>query len=153
MGKLTLKIPPVFVWVLIALLGAAINQRFVNFSVNFPNNMFVSCVLFLVAVIIGLLGVFEFKKHKTSVHPVDLSRAKNIVTSGVFGYSRNPMYLALAVTLISTSIIQSSVVFVITVPMFVVYMNEFQIKAEEAFLTEKFGEEFKQYMKSVRRWI
>jgi protein-S-isoprenylcysteine O-methyltransferase Ste14 len=63
------------------------------------------------------------------------------------------MYLALAVTLISTSIIQSSVVFVITVPMFVVYMNEFQIKAEEAFLTEKFGEEFKQYMKSVRRWI
>lgn len=153
MKRLSLKVPPVFVWALFALLGGAINHWSLIFVVTFSNSLLFSVVLLLLSVIIGVLGVIEFKKHQTSVNPVELDKAKNIVSSGVFSYSRNPMYLALAIALTATSIFQSSFIFVITVPMFVLYMNQFQIKAEEDFLKDKFGGEYQRYLTQVRRWL
>ena len=38
-------------------------------------------------------------------------------------------------------------------PLFVAYMNRFQIKLEEQYMLQKFEEEFNEYAEKVRRWL
>jgi protein-S-isoprenylcysteine O-methyltransferase Ste14 len=63
------------------------------------------------------------------------------------------MYLGFALMLSALAVQLDSVVALIGVPLFVLYMNRFQIKPEERLLTEKFGAQYETYLGNVRRWI
>ena len=80
-------------------------------------------------------------------------KVNRLITSGIYKYSRNPMYLGLLMIVMSTSIFYLNI-FSITTPMlFYFWINRFQIKREEIFLTEKFGKEYLSYKNKTRRWI
>ncbi|MFA0521244.1 isoprenylcysteine carboxylmethyltransferase family protein, partial [Vibrio sp. 10N.222.55.E8] len=49
--------------------------------------------------VIGLSGIWEFRKQKTTVNPIKVDTASSVVDSGIFGYTRNPMYLGLFILL------------------------------------------------------
>ena len=110
----------------------------------------------LVAIIVGLIvigGIMEFRRVKTTVNPINPNLASTIVTSGVYRFTRNPMYFGMFLLLTAFSIKYLNILSPIFLTGYIVYMNRFQIIPEEKALTEKFGDDYLEYKRSVRRWI
>lgn len=76
-----------------------------------------------------------------------------LVTGGVYKYSRNPMYLGMALVLAAWAAIIEPAPSFASVLVFIAYRSYFQIKDEEEALAELFGEEFYAYKSRVRRWL
>jgi protein-S-isoprenylcysteine O-methyltransferase Ste14 len=150
---LELKIPPVVLVIIIALLmwlGAAYFPAF-NFKIRFQP--IVGSLAGLLGIIICTLGIVEFRRAKTTVNPTKPGSSSSLVRSGIYRHTRNPMYLGFLFILAGWSALTANVLSCLGLPVFVFYMNRFQIKPEERALTSIFGDEFKAYYSSVRRWI
>jgi protein-S-isoprenylcysteine O-methyltransferase Ste14 len=63
------------------------------------------------------------------------------------------MYLGLLLALIAWGVILANALALLILPVFIAYMNRFQISAEEAALTAAFGQDFLDYKSRVRRWV
>ncbi len=103
--------------------------------------------------LVTLAGARAFRSAGTSVDPTRPDKASSIVASGIYRYSRNPMYLGMLLVLAGWAIHLSSSLSFALLLTFVPYMNRFQIVPEERALNEKFGEQFAAYRDKVRRWI
>ncbi|MBI1891755.1 MAG: isoprenylcysteine carboxylmethyltransferase family protein [Burkholderiales bacterium] len=75
------------------------------------------------------------------------------VSGGVYRFTRNPMYLGLSLMLLGWSAYLANPLAVLFVPIFILYMNRFQIQPEERAMHALFGEEYACYTRQVRRWI
>ncbi len=93
----------------------------------------------------------QFKRAQTTIKPFEESSA--LVTDGVFGFSRNPMYLGIVSMLIGLALLLGSLSPWVIVVIFFTVMNYRFIRNEELMLDDTFGEEFERYRKSVRKWI
>ena len=80
-------------------------------------------------------------------------QTSELVTTGIYRLSRNPMYLGLLLVLTSWGIYLSNFLVLAVLPLFIFYITKFQIIPEERVMREKFGESFQDYKQSVRRWI
>ena len=103
--------------------------------------------------VIALLALIQFKLAKTTVDPTKPDKAQSLVVSGVFKFSRNPMYLALLLILLALGIFLGNAFNTLVAAGFVAYMNRFQIIPEEQILLNKFGRSFKDYCILTRRWF
>ena len=77
----------------------------------------------------------------------------SLVTSGIYRFTRNPMYVGLLFVLIAWAVFLSTPWLVIGPFVFVLYMNRFQIEPEERVLFRLFGTAFATYKGAVRRWL
>ena len=111
----------------------------------------------LALVVLGLMveaaGVLSFRRARTTVNPFAPERTVNIVSSGIYRLSRNPMYLGMACILTGWAVWLWQVQAVLGVVLFVAWITRFQIIPEERVLTQKFGTEYRQYRQRVRRWV
>lgn len=80
-------------------------------------------------------------------------RTSRLVTTGVYRLSRNPMYLGLLFLLMAWSFWLANISAVAFIPLFIFYINHFQIVPEERVLTEIFQDDYKSYCSRVRRWL
>jgi len=113
----------------------------------------VGMVVVLIGGTVALFGVLEFRKAKTTVDPRYPQKSENLVITGIYKISRNPMYLGLLLILFGWFVILENVATLSLLPIFIWYINHFQIKPEERFLLKKFGSDFSQYCSRVRRWL
>lgn len=150
---LKLKIPPAVVFILFVGMVYGIGHLMPNAMIDVPYQEWLAYGIFGIGVIIGLLGVVEFARRSTTVNPHKPENTSELVKSGVYRYSRNPMYVGLFMGLLAIVIFRGSIWAAVVLPLFVWYMNTYQIKPEEVVMKEKFGEEFKNYKKQVNRWI
>lgn len=90
-------------------------------------------------------------KHKTSIQPYQTPTA--FVTTGPFQFSRNPVYLGMAMMLSGLAILLQSLFGFITPIVFAVIINKFFVPPEERYLAKQFGNAYRSYKKNVRRWI
>lgn len=81
------------------------------------------------------------------------SSAWFLVTSGIHGFTRNPMYFGFLLALVGWALYLGNALAFLFLPAFVLYMNRFQIEPEEQALTALFGQEFVAYASRVRQWI
>ncbi|MCG9597311.1 isoprenylcysteine carboxylmethyltransferase family protein [Vibrio sp. Isolate25] len=153
MEKLERKIPPVALFILIGVLMNHTGHEFHTFSIGLPLPWIVLLACFVISGFVGLSGVYEFRKANTTVNPVKVKEASKIVDSGVFAYSRNPMYLGLFLLLFGFAYWQQNLLCIVFAFGFVLYMNRFQIRPEERALEELFGAAYLDYKQRVRRWI
>jgi len=111
----------------------------------------------LALVVLGLTvdaaGVLSFRRARTTVNPFAPERTVNIVSSGIYRLSRNPMYLGMVCILTGWAVWLWQVQAVLGVVLFVTWITRFQIIPEERVLTQKFGTEYRQYRQRVRRWV
>jgi protein-S-isoprenylcysteine O-methyltransferase Ste14 len=109
----------------------------------------------LVFVVPGILILLQsgasFLKAKTGMLP--FSEATTLVTGGMYRFSRNPMYLGMVLFLLGVALYLGSLSALIPVAVYAWIIDRQFIRNEEIFLTGIFGDEFKEYMKRVRRWI
>jgi protein-S-isoprenylcysteine O-methyltransferase Ste14 len=89
------------------------------------------------------------------VPPVALrpESTSSLVVSGIYGVTRNPMYLGFLVALLGWAVFLAHALALLPLLAFLLYMNRFQIRPEESALTTLFGQEFTTYRKRVRRWL
>lgn len=150
MKNLELKVPPLVVMLIfgicIFLLSKVDPFRFGNFKGA-------SITLTILGAIISISSVIIFKNEQTTVDPMNPNKSNNLVVKGIYNYSRNPMYLSFYLWLLAFSIYCGSILAILFGPIFILYLNVFQIKPEEKILLDKFGESYLSYKKSVRRWI
>lgn len=147
------KVPPLLVVLLVGLLVWPIS-RF-TFHVNIADawRYGLTIAVLGLGVFFCVAGVISFKRSKTTVNPLKPETASALVSSGIYQYTRNPMYVGFALFLLAWSVFLLSPVSVLGVVLFVLYMNRFQIQPEEKALHSLFGEEFQHYCHRVRRWI
>ena len=121
--------------------------------IHLPNQDLISIIIFLFGILILINPIFKFIKSKTTIDPIKFKKVNKLIISGIYKYSRNPMYLGLLMIVISTSIFYLNIFSITTPFLFYFWINRFQIKREEIFLTEKFGKEYSLYKAKTRRWI
>ena len=92
-----------------------------------------------------------FARAGTPVIPFERSTA--LVTSGLYRFTRNPMYLGMVIVLLGTAVLFGTLSPFLPVPIFAWIIQTRFILGEERFLEEIFGEEYLAYKRSVRRWI
>ncbi len=98
-------------------------------------------------------AMLQFRRAHTTVNPLTPAKASALVSSGIFGYSRNPMYLGLAVALCGWAALLGSLSPWVGLPLFVLVITQVQIEPEEAALTTLFGATYANYCARVGRWF
>lgn len=107
--------------------------------------------LLLAGFAIPIAAILRFSAAGTEVPPWRPSTA--LVTSGVYRFTRNPMYLGMALIYAGTALIADSVIAFAMLPPLLWVITSGVIKREERYLELKFGEAYRAYKRQVRRWI
>ena len=145
------KIPPPIV-TFICGLAIYFSKSFFNQFYNFNNNI-ISLFLLILGLAIFLSAVKSFRRQKTTVNPLEPRKASSLVTSGIFKFSRNPMYLGMLIILLAISFKFNLVGGIVISLFFYLFITKFQILPEEEAMNELFGDEFIEYSTRTRRWI
>ena len=131
----------------------------INYTKNiFPkyeikNEIIFGSLMIISGLIIILSAIILFKKYQTTITPLNPSNATKLITGGIYKFSRNPMYLGLLLVLLGISIMLNLTGGFFLIPLFILYLNLFQIIPEENAMVDLFKDEFLEYKKKVRRWI
>src|SRR5262245_55708287 len=118
----------------------------------FPHARYVAgAVLFIIGLLIGIAGVRGFLAAATNIS-TDLPTTA-LVVDGIYGRSRNPLYLAMALAYIGLAIASGSTWAIGLVLPLLVLMHVGVISREERYLDREFGDAYLQYKSLVRRWL
>ena len=153
MRALELKIPPP----ILALLAAAAmwGISLAAPAVALPANirLVATIAIALAGIAIAIAGVAAFRRAKTTLNPLKPGTTSSLVTSGIYRFTRNPMYLGLALALLAWAVFLSSPWCLLGPLVFIPYMTHFQILPEERALQGIFGAAYSVYQAHVRRWL
>ena len=153
MNALELKVPPLILVLLLALAMWFTAMQFPALAITLPWRHGLAITISGVGILILLSGVYVFQKAKTTLNPTKPAAASSVVASGIYRVSRNPMYVGFLLALTGWATWLSHPLPFLLLPIFVVYMNHFQISPEERALSAKFGDEYDKYKQGVRRWL
>jgi protein-S-isoprenylcysteine O-methyltransferase Ste14 len=153
MRFLELRIPPVAVVAAAACLMWAIAQALPFLDLALPGRVPAALLATLIGFFLSLAGVVEFRRARTTTNPLKPGSASSLVRGGIYRLTRNPMYLGFALALLGWGIFLANPAPFAMLFLFVGYMNRFQIAPEERALEALFGEAFKAYRSTVRRWL
>jgi len=148
-----LKIPPLVQLFFSAILMWIVSIYGDHFGFNFKyNNEFALFCLTAGTVIIGL-SIVTFNMAETTITPLRPAKVSNLVKTGIYQYTRNPMYLGLLLILFSIGCYLQNLASMFVLPIFVWFISQYQIMPEEEALQKVFGDDYKNYQYRVRRWI
>ena len=122
-------------------------------EVPFGPRVGVALVIASVGLVVGLASIVSFWRAKTTINPTKPTATSSLVTNGTFRFTRNPMYVSLLLYLLAWAVYLSNWLALLFVPVFVLYINQFQITPEERVLSSLFGPEYAAYKRRVRRWL
>lgn len=146
-------IPPPIVGLCVALLMWLINRVFGFVQLQSDVLKVLAIALVIVGLAIEIYSVFLFFKQRTTVNPLRPQNTKALVVSGMYRFTRNPMYLGMLLLLCGYALWLGNVLTLPCLALFVWFINRYQIQPEEQALSAIFGEQFEDYKRRVRRWI
>ena len=151
-----LRVPPpaifIFVFLIALWLEAAVYRIWLVPDVQTPRALVVSgAALMLLGAALALWAAGTFRRSRTPIMPYQ--RAKALVVTGPYGYSRNPMYVGLTFIHVGGSIVLNAAWPILLLPVALVLLYVLVIRVEEAMLAESFGAEYESYRERVRRWL
>lgn len=150
---LALKIPPPVYALGIGLIMWLLDQYFPVFElIHSPWNR-IGVGIMALAATLDLWSLWLFVKQRTTVNPMKPKNTSDIVTSGLYRISRNPMYLGLLTILCGFAIWLGSATPFLALPVFYWLITNLQIKPEETILEATFGQQYLAYKSRVRRWV
>lgn len=113
----------------------------------------IALFLFFIAIGIVLVAAYQFKQSNTTLDPRAPEKASTLVSGGIFGISRNPMYLGFLLVLTAAAIYSCNLMNLLFLPLFIWIANQLYIIPEEKALIQLFGDTYTRYLNNVRRWI
>ncbi len=153
MKTLELKIPPLALVLLFGLVMWLLSDTVPGLAFTIRETSMIALLLACTGLAIALAGVLAFRSARTTVDPRFPDKASAIVTVGIYRWTRNPMYLGLLSILSGWGVFLGNFLSLACLPAFVLYMNRFQIGPEERAMESTFGDAYRAYKSSVRRWV
>jgi protein-S-isoprenylcysteine O-methyltransferase Ste14 len=153
MHHLELKIPPMILVAIAAVLMWAIARAAPHLTRLYPGRVSLAAALLVLGIVIIAMGLSAFRRSSTTVDPRFPENASGVVSSGIYRYTRNPMYLGMLVVLLAWAAMLSNLATLVVPVLFALYITRWQIVPEERALAEKFGAKYEAYRRSVRRWV
>lgn len=152
-SQLELKIPPAVV-----LLAAMMVMRLTallapGLDFDFPRRIAVAGIMALAGVGVVVAGIVALRARKTTINPITPSDTRFLVVSGIYRWTRNPMYLGLCMVLTSWGLVLGNFAALVWVLAMAAYLQRFQIQPEERALARMFGRDYEAYLRKVRRWL
>ncbi|PJK14271.1 protein-S-isoprenylcysteine methyltransferase [Lysobacteraceae bacterium NML07-0707] len=154
MRALELKIPPPVVMAILAAAMYAAVRLLPHWQLSLPIFMRAGLAGLwgIAGITTAVLGMMAFRRHRTTLNPLRPDSSSQIVTTGIFAHSRNPMYLGMVFCLTGWALWLAHPLALSGVVLFIACLHWLQIKPEERILLHKFGEPYAQYLRRVRRW-
>ncbi len=147
------KIPPPIIALSLAVAMWKFSHYFYVIDINNNLRVIGAIVFLFCGFCIDIVAIISFRRAQTTINPIKPQLTRSLVTSGIYQYCRNPMYLGLLLFLVAWMIYLASPLNIIFIVTFLLYINRFQIMPEEKALTQLFGEEFLVYKSNVPRWL
>lgn len=147
----SVKFPPPLVFILFLLIAYGLHYlRAVEIS-SMSFLLYTGSVFVALGFIVLLIASISFKRAQTNIKP--WKPTTRIISSGLFSYSRNPIYLAFCVVAIGIGLMVNSLWVTLSFIPSVVVIFFSAIKKEEFYLESKFGQDYLAYKEKVRRWF
>jgi protein-S-isoprenylcysteine O-methyltransferase Ste14 len=153
MSALDLKIPPVALLFGTGAAMAALAWALPGAALSIPARPAIGGALALAGLGICGAGVVSFRRAGTTVNPMTPEASSALVETGIYAYTRNPMYLAFATLLAGWAVGLANGASLALLPLFVFYIDLYQIRPEERALAAHFGAAFASYAGRVGRWL
>lgn len=151
--KAKVRFPPPLVYLIAVLAGYLLDRYVVALPIDEQTPLRIaSVVLFVVFGALFLLMSFSHFK-RTGQKPEPWTSTPEIITVGIYRYTRNPMYVGMGLLQLAFAFGLNSLWIAAFTPLslFLVYL--IAVRHEEAYLESKFGDSYREYLKSVRRWL
>lgn len=103
----------------------------------------------------GALCVYLARRELAShTQPADPGKpTTEIVTTGIYSYSRNPLYLGVVLIVLGIGFVLNSWWVLISLVAAIILCHIILVFPEERYLAEKLGEDYQRYSRSVNRWL
>ena len=148
------RLPPPLVFVLSIGLGVVIHTFVYPWPLSLPRDelRIAAGVLLVLAGAICVALAFSLF-HRTRQDPRPWKPTPEVIGDGIYRYTRNPMYLGMALIQAGLGVGKGNLWIVATVPVFMATVYLTAVRHEEAYLEAKFGQAYLNYKASVRRWL
>ena len=153
MHTLELKVPPPLLALCLAVLMWLTPKWVQSPEIPFGFRLGLALALVCVGQSISVAGMVAFRRARTTINPFKPTAASSLVSSGVYKFTRNPMYVGLLITLLAWAAFLANPLALLFLPVVVLYINRFQIAPEERALSSLFGAEYESYKARVRKWL
>jgi protein-S-isoprenylcysteine O-methyltransferase Ste14 len=110
-----------------------------------------SAAMLLAALFLFVAAVRQFQRHHTTPNPYRPSSA--IVSSGVYGFSRNPIYVAFMLVVLAVAVGANLGWLLVALVVLFLLLHFGVVRREERYLAAKFGSSYAEYRTRVRRWL
>jgi protein-S-isoprenylcysteine O-methyltransferase Ste14 len=143
-------LPPV--WFVLAVIAMIVLARFVPLvEWHLAASRWAGIALIVIGLATTVTAARHFKRAGTPLKP--FSRSTALVIEGPFRFTRNPMYLGLAVILVGVALALEALTPFFVIPVFVAIITVGFIVPEETMLKERFGDQYAAFQARVRRWL
>jgi protein-S-isoprenylcysteine O-methyltransferase Ste14 len=146
--------PPIFLAIALAaavILDGITGLRFLAAPSLQSLQSWLGLIVVAAGVALAIAGAREFSRGGTNVNPFEPTL--KLVTSGPYRLTRNPMYLGMTTVLLGVSLIFSLEWGLVLTPVLWVAFDRLVVAREEAYLTAKFGEPYRDFLNRTRRWL
>jgi protein-S-isoprenylcysteine O-methyltransferase Ste14 len=153
MNWLEHRIPPPLIALLCAVAMSGLAQAYAAIAFAPALRFGAAFALFALGLASAIAGIFAFWRSGANIDPHKIDRGEVLVTTGVYRFTRNPMYLGMALVLCGYAFYLARPLAVLGPAVFALYITRFQILPEERAMLAKFGQTYTAYRSATRRWI
>ncbi len=107
--------------------------------------------LLLIAAAFIVSGLAQLRTHHE--HPSPYKPTEAIVAGGIYRFTRNPIYVGFIIIVVAIAVIANTVWLLLASLALLLVFHFGVVKAEERYLSAKFGDTYDDYRRRVRRWI
>jgi len=147
----SVKFPPPIVFLVFMLLAYGFHYLRPMVIGDIPNLLTIGAFVTILGFVIIFIATHSFKLAQTNIEP--WKPTVRIISSGIFAYSRNPIYVAFCIITLGIGLILNSFWVTFSLIPSIVVIFFIAIKKEELYLESKFGQEYLSYKENVRRWF
>ena len=148
-----MRIPPPAIFLTGVVVGVLLQNRFLPLSIALDPVLLLVAASVVGIVSISLLGLALAAHLRSGQNPEPWKSTPEVLTQGVYRWTRNPMYLGMALAQIALGVGLANAWMLILVPVTTFAVYHFAIRAEETYLSAKFGSDYDTYKQQVRRWF
>jgi len=145
------RVPPPVIYLTFLVSGVVMDSPWIGGQLSAPLDMAAGAVVLVVAIILSLYSVPRHRKEGSNVEP--WKPTTKIFSDGIYGRSRNPIYLAMALLFAGIALVAGSTMALAYLIPCLLVIRFYVIAREESYLEQKFGAEYLDYKARVRRWI
>jgi len=147
------RFPPPFVPVIALAVGVVLEKWVLPISPPLSNAIRFGAGGLLIVVGLALMAAAFGLFRSTGQDPKPWESTPEIISTGIYGFTRNPMYVSMGLLQAGIGLTLANVWAVLLVPVTWMTIYLIAIRHEEAYLDKKFGSVYQDYKGRVRRWL